>query len=279
MPLALKKLPNTAFSFEFLYIVTLVIYAVTSDYCSNAFFIPSTSRKAVKLARKLTEPHTKDKNHIHFQFDSSLSSSPSSSDVQISPPLSSSPLDNDSPTSPYANNNRGRVNEIDFCMAPSDISLSRYYNNNIDNDKKTSANLSSDGISKDDNFQSISLTRALNNASNRAIRRILLSRSWPSAEALNLSLRQYLSEFSKVEEEMNETSKNSDENANANANANISSDDVDTIKCPVPRPILNIIMRRRGDMNSIDNKSDVADATQIIKVISYYICLFSPLFF
>ena len=59
-------------------------------------------------------------------------------------------------------NVRAKVNEIDFCIAPADVSMSR---------------------------KSSSLTAALNNASNRAVRRILLSRSWPSAEALNLSVR------------------------------------------------------------------------------------------
>jgi hypothetical protein len=92
---------------------------------------------------------------------------------------------------------RGKVNEIDFCIAPADASLS----------------------------QSVSsLTRYLNNASNRAVRRILLARSWPSAEALNLSLRQVLSSSNTAET-------------------------VTTAKCPVPRPILNILTRRR-DSNS-----------------------------
>lgn len=93
-----------------------------------------------------------------------------------------------------ASNLRGKVNEIDFCIAPADASLSR-----------------SDS----------SLTIFLNNASNRAVRRILLARSWPSAEALNLSLRQILS------------SENREEQSGA--------------KCPVPRPILNILMRRRDN--------------------------------
>jgi hypothetical protein len=91
---------------------------------------------------------------------------------------------------------QGKVNEIDFCIAPADASLSR-----------------SDS----------SLTRFLNNASNRAVRRILLARSWPSAEALNLSLRQVLS---------------------AAAAANAEEIPASTAKCPVPRPILNILMRR-----------------------------------
>lgn len=93
-----------------------------------------------------------------------------------------------------ASNLRGKVNEIDFCIAPADASISR-----------------SDS----------SLTIFLNNASNRAVRRILLARSWPSAEALNLSLRQILS------------SENREEQSGA--------------KCPVPRPILNILMRRRDN--------------------------------
>ena len=97
---------------------------------------------------------------------------------------------------------RGKVNEIDFCIAPADASLSQ---------------------------PTASLTRYLNNASNRAVRRILLARSWPSAEALNLSLRQVLS-----------------------APSSSGGESTATAKCPVPRPILNILTRRR------DNNSDPA---------------------
>jgi hypothetical protein len=98
---------------------------------------------------------------------------------------------------------RGKVNEIDFCIAPADVSLSRSY---------TSA-------------QTTSLTRALNNASNRAVRRILLARSWPSAEALNRSLRQVLAAESK------------------GSNIDFQQEQRSS-KCPVPRPILNILVRR-----------------------------------
>ena len=161
----------------------------------------------------------------------------SSSDVVSSPASPSSPSPNIS--------SRGRVNEIDFCMAPSDVSLSRYYNNNNLNTTYTGTNDGNLYSGTDtNNTQAVSLTRALNNLSNRAIRRILLSRSWPSAEALNLSLRQYLSSSSDAKNEKSiETSPVSKEDREG--------EDVDAIKCPVPRPILNIIMRRKGDFNSI----------------------------
>ncbi len=94
---------------------------------------------------------------------------------QSFPPTTSDTGDDDSAGVPVEN--RGKVNEIDFCIAPADVSLSRSYS--------TSADPSTSD-------KSLSLTRALNNASNRAVRRILLARSWPSAEALNLSLRQVL---------------------------------------------------------------------------------------
>ena len=104
--------------------------------------------------------------------------------------------------------NRGKVNEIDFCIAPADVSLSRSYG--------AAASAASS--------KSLSLTRALNNASNRAVRRILLARSWPSAEALNMSLRQVLA-------------------AEKERGPDIPMDS-EGMKCPVPRPILNILVRR-----------------------------------
>lgn len=122
---------------------------------------------------------------------------------------------------------RGKVNEIDFCMAPSDVSLSR---TNSDNNAYLNNNSSSN----------LSLTRALNDATNRVVRRILLSKSWPSAEALNRSLRMVLS------------SKNGNSDADATATAAVTTaieEDDNTAKCPVPRPILNIIMRRGKDQN------------------------------
>lgn len=113
---------------------------------------------------------------------------------------------------PSVSTNRGKVNEIDFCIAPADVSLSRSYG--------TAAGAASTSE------KTLSLTRALNNASNRAVRRILLARSWPSAEALNLSLRQVLA---------------------AERSSDIPLEEKSTPKCPVPRPILNILVRRRGE--------------------------------
>jgi hypothetical protein len=110
---------------------------------------------------------------------------------------------------------RGKVNEVDFCIAPADVSLSRAYNQNSQDQKNPLP-------------KTLSLTRALNNASNRAVRRILLARCWPSAEALNLSLRLVAQAEKKALEEKE-----------ASGQALTSS-----AKCPVPRPILNILTRK-----------------------------------
>lgn len=89
---------------------------------------------------------------------------------------------------------RGKVNEIDFCIAPADVSLSRAYRTAEASSKSSASSAATDLTSatnsKTDSVFGLSLTRALNNASNRAVRRILLARCWPSAEALNRSLRQ-----------------------------------------------------------------------------------------
>jgi hypothetical protein len=106
---------------------------------------------------------------------------------------------------------RGKVNEIDYCIAPADVSLSRAYDQN----RKDKAN---------PNQNTLSLTQSLNNASNRAVRRIILARCWPSEEALNLSLRLAAA-----------AEKQADEERKASGS---------TSKCPVPRPILNLLMRR-----------------------------------
>ena len=126
-------------------------------------------------------------------------------------PMSPAKDGNDDPAVPFVN--RGKVNEIDFCIAPADVSLSRSY-------------LSAAAATASTTEKSLSLTRALNNASNRAVRRILLARSWPSAEALNLSLREVLA---------------------AEKRSDIPLEEGSTPKCPVPRPILNILVRQRGE--------------------------------
>mmetsp|Transcript_10348 Transcript_10348/g.13856 ORF Transcript_10348/g.13856 Transcript_10348/m.13856 type:complete len:791 (+) Transcript_10348:206-2578(+) len=134
--------------------------------------------------------------------------------------------------------NRGNVNEIDFCMAPSDVSLSLSYGSGEGGNKS--------GPQEQGKGRILSLTRALNAASNRAIRRILLSRSWPSAEALNESLRQVLASGSSSE---------------GGPREQVSSVVTEAVKsspkCPVPRPILDIIMRRRGEpSNSIQGRDE-----------------------
>jgi hypothetical protein len=116
---------------------------------------------------------------------------------------------------------RGKVNEIDYCIAPADASLSRAY----DQTSAINQNESNNSAPK-----TLSLTRALNNASNRAVRRILLARCWPSEEALNASLR--------LAAEAEKQAQKDREAAGS------------TAKCPVPRPILNLIMRRGGDSAS-----------------------------
>jgi len=131
---------------------------------------------------------------------------------------------------------RGKVNEIDFCMAPSDVSLSRAYalsssSTNSPGDKQQLSTKEQ----LDEPKKILSLTRALNSASNRAVRRILLSRAWPSAEALNESLRQVLAA------EKNKGKVNDVSNSGP--------------KCPVPRPVLNILTG--GSKRNLGASADV----------------------
>jgi len=118
---------------------------------------------------------------------------------------------------------RGKVNEIDYCIAPADASLSRAYEQNSKD-------------AENPRPKTLSLTRALNNASNRAVRRILLARCWPSEEALNSSLRLAATAEKQVQK---------DQEASGSTAA----------KCPVPRPILNLIMRRDGSSSGAPSGS------------------------
>jgi len=158
------------------------------------------------------------------------------------------------------------VNEIDFCMAPSDVSLSRSYSSS-DPSSSSSADILENAAATSSR---LSLTRALNRATNRALRRILLSRSWPSDEALNRSLRQVLSAEKGEGDGEETTGKENNEKvegadadaaaAAAGADKKIKNRDTDKkeAKCPVPRPILNVIMRRgrnkKKDVLSVDNR-------------------------
>lgn len=149
----------------------------------------------------------------HTSSRGSVATRTSGADIEqeSEPSVSKSVDDDEKPTA-----NRGKVNEIDFCLAPADVSLSRSYS--------AAATTST------------SLTRALNNASNRAVRRILLARSWPSAEALNRSLRQSRA-------------------AEVSQKSDIPLQEENRSKCPVPRPILNILVRRRGEKMGVKGDS------------------------
>eukprot|EP00578_Thalassiosira_sp_NH16_P023087 CAMPEP_0181088042 /NCGR_PEP_ID=MMETSP1071-20121207/6581_1 /TAXON_ID=35127 /ORGANISM="Thalassiosira sp., Strain NH16" /LENGTH=917 /DNA_ID=CAMNT_0023169943 /DNA_START=252 /DNA_END=3005 /DNA_ORIENTATION=- len=141
-------------------------------------------------------------------------------------------------------NSRGaKMNEIDFTLAPTDVSLSRCYQMSKDSG---SAAPSPETAQTSQSVQSLSLTRALNTASNRAVRRILLSRSWPSAEALNLSLRTVLMQQQQKEDEANAALLEQQEEGGES----------DKMKCPVPRPILNVIMSRRDGPETSNSNPD-----------------------
>lgn len=119
---------------------------------------------------------------------------------------------------------RGKKNEIDFTIAPADVSLSRAYG-------PITATQEATTLAKNEKPAPVtmSLTLALNNASNRAVRRIILARSWPSAEALNASLRQVAQAERRAEQEQQQQQQSKSS----------------TAKCPVPRPILNVLTRKR----------------------------------
>lgn len=73
---------------------------------------------------------------------------------------------------------RSKVNEIDYCLDPADVSLRSVRN---------------------------SMTYALNDASNRVVRRILLTRSWRSPEALNQSLVQQSKQLQQSKKKRNKS--------------------------------------------------------------------------
>eukprot|EP00978_Attheya_sp_CCMP212_P018658 scaffold51514_cov38-Attheya_sp.AAC.1 len=203
---------------------------------------------------------------------------------------------------PPSSPSRAKVNEIDFCMAPSDVSLSRAYATTTSvssfvsadiecdvpipsadvepqvdpspNDILGGASSSSPQGTSPSSQQTLSLTRALNSASNRAVRRILLSRSWPSAEALNMSLRQILASSNQNQNQQEQssatantisTTTESEEQAvvleTTPEAAVAAEDDVENSKCPVPRPILNILMRRQGKAGADGATAELAAVT------------------
>jgi len=144
------------------------------------------------------------------------------------------------------------MNEIDFTLAPTDVSLSRCYQMSKANNNPSSASTAAESQTAAQSVQSLSLTRALNTASNRAVRRILLARSWPSAEALNLSLRTVLMQ----QKEKDEVAKAGVTQQQEQQEGGEVGEDRDKMKCPVPRPILNILTRRDGSGSSEEGSTD-----------------------
>lgn len=143
---------------------------------------------------------------------------------------------------------RGKVNEIDFCIAPADVSLSRAYASVSKNGSGSSSGSTTTSLvapDKDSQSPVLSLTRALNNASNRAVRRILLARAWPSADALNKSFRQ-AAMAEKQREEAAETAKTGTTSGGA--------------KCPLPRSILNLLVRRKNKVVTASSSAFAATA-------------------
>ena len=195
-------------------------------------------------------------NNCNAFSTSSLPSSPTSSSTRLSATstvedtTSSTTQSSSDSTKRVGINSRGaKMNEIDFTLAPSDVSLSRCYQMSGSTTSEPDTTRSTT-----ENIQSQSLTRALNTASNRAIRRILLARSWPSAEALNLSLRTILMQQQQKEQNVVKAGLVVEEEMKIGGVEDLeggSSDTVndDKMKCPVPRPILNILTKksRSGD--------------------------------
>ena len=166
------------------------------------------------------------------------------------------------------NSKRGKVNEIDYCIAPADVSLSRAYGTTATtstgstttdmsgrtdtkssevngNEKKTKNDDDDEDTGTSSNKNSmigggLSLTRALNNASNRAVRRIILVPSWPSPDAFNDSLR-HVAAMELAAQQLREQQAASTSSSTNNNNSDGSNTDA---KCPVPRPILNALTRK-----------------------------------
>ncbi len=197
------------------------------------------------------------------------SSSSTSSTINTSSPAVSTAAATTTKPKPLPFQNRGKVNEIDFCMSPSDVSLSRSYSTSTSSSSSsTSQTTTSSETGSSYSPRILSLTRALNNASNRAVRRILLSRSWPSAEALNLSLRQVLTSSKESAESTtksdNGTARMNEESTTYNNNDNNKDNDKESkqdAKCPVPRPILNIIVRNKSNNEEITNTNTNSTST------------------
>jgi hypothetical protein len=151
------------------------------------------------------------------------------------------------------NSKRGKVNEIDYCIAPADVSLSRAYGTAKDVYRSDGSRIDSMSpttsttpfMNTDDNIIGLSLTRALNNASNRAVRRILLSRSWPSPDSLNRSLRQVAAMEAAAREQQRLRLEATGKTTTADP------------KCPVPRPILNVLTGKSKSSSDVSSNVNI----------------------
>jgi hypothetical protein len=144
---------------------------------------------------------------------------PSTSMTRPPTQIFSNPVPSTPPTTPSSTPSRDssistqRRNEIDFCLSPLDSSLSQ------------------DSTS--------SVTRSINAMVNANVRRIMLSRSWPSKEMTAVLLK------GSPRQQAAGTPK---------------------LKCPVPRPILNILTKSRaatGDDEGMDKMSMESAARQM----------------
>lgn len=247
MEKAITILPTTMTKCTQLLVLLFAIASSPNKYC-HAFTTPvvSSSRIAAATTAASTvtlavEPPTAttvvEEEVVDFEGvvanAANAAASTSSSDESVSA------------TKRVGINSRGaKMNEIDFTLAPTDVSLSRSYQMIKD---KNGSSPSPVAVTAQTS-QSLSLTQALNTASNRAVRRILLSRSWPSAEALNLSMRTVLMQQQQKEEI-------------AKAGL-IAHEDNDKAKCPVPRPILNVLMNKKGEPITSNSTSPAPTAAE-----------------
>ena len=239
------------------------------------FYKTTTCSSTTRATRSTTKLFLKaPPGGIDFEVDETSDANQQEQSTSSSAPNASTPtsgvVNSNVDTTPIASatqqqqplpfQNRGKVNEIDFCMSPSDVSLSRSYETSNKSsssllqgtsDATVAGTTTETGSSPTQQPRILSLTRALNNASNRAVRRILLSRCWPSAEALNISLRQVLA--SKTNTDNDTTNGVNEKNDGLNqgaANTTANTKNENEAKCPVPRPILNIIMQSKDNSST-----------------------------
>ena len=238
-------------------LLVLAVASGTAYHQCHAFSTPSAFTSRATSLDMTVEPPPGGMSVEEQDTLEVKSQSTSSGEVvtEMSTPSSSSNK-SESATKRVGINSRGaKMNEIDFTLDPTDVSLSRCYQMSKEKISSSSASPNDAGgttttTTGEDSAQSLSLTRALNTASNRAVRRILLSRSWPSAEALNLSLRTVL-----MQQKQNEDVASKAGIIQRQQNESQEGEESDKMKCPVPRPILNIFMNRRDEGPGTDEST------------------------